>query len=290
MEQRRGLGRGIASLISNPLRSNQSNGEEERGPYRFVPVGEVYPNPNQPRKFFDQEKIQELSESIRQKGVLAPLIVLRQDGRYQLISGERRLRAARLAGLEEVPVCIREAQAAEAMEIALIENVQRQDLDPIEEAAAYQELMDKFQHTQEEVATKVGKERATVANMLRLLKLPTKVKQALQGGQLSVGHARALLSVPEIERQIYFADKVIEEGWSVRELESRIAARRPIGLIQKVKRGLPALPTNLLQIVDDVRRILGTQVKLIPKGKKGKIIIEYYSDEDLNRVYKLLVN
>lgn len=299
MEQRRGLGRGIASLISNPLRSAPPSPvvveSTNKLPYRVVPIGEIVPNPSQPRKFFDQAKIQELSASIKEKGILAPLIVLKEgegrpdSGKYQLISGERRYRAAQLAGLAEVPVYIREAQAGEAMEIALIENVQRQDLDPIEEAAAYQELMDKFYYTQEEVATKVSKDRTTVANMLRLLKLPTKVKQALQTGQISTGHARTLLSLPEIERQIYFADKVVEEGWSVRELESRIAAKRAIGLMQKVRRGVPALSTNLLQLVDDIRRVLGTQVKLIPKGKKGKIIIEYYSDEDLNRVHKLLV-
>lgn len=297
MEQRKGLGRGIASLIPNTLRSGLSSNaapapaiiEESRLPYRMVSIAEIVANPNQPRKYFDDAKIQELAQSIKEKGILAPLIVLKSQGKYQLISGERRFRAAHLIGLQTVPVFIRETEAREAMEIAIIENVQREDLDPIEEASAYQELMEKFSYTQEEVATKVSKERSTVANTLRLLKLPTKVRQALQANQISVGHARALLSLSEIERQIYFTDKVIEEGWSVRELESRIQAKRSTQSPKNSKM-LSALPTHLLQILDEVRRTLGTQVKLIPKGKKGKIVIEYYSDEDLDRVYKLLVN
>ncbi len=297
MEQRKGLGRGIASLIPNTLRSGLSSNaapapvvtEENRLPYRMVSISEIVANPNQPRKYFDDAKIQELAQSIKEKGILAPLIVLKSQGKYQLISGERRFRAAHLIGLQTVPVFIRETEPREAMEIAIIENVQREDLDPIEEASAYQELMEKFSYTQEEVAAKVSKERSTIANTLRLLKLPTKVRQALQANQISVGHARALLSIPEIERQIYFTDKVIEEGWSVRELESRIQAKRPTQS-PKNSKVLSALPTHLLQILDEVRRTLGTQVKLIPKGKKGKIVIEYYSDEDLDRVYKLLVN
>ena len=183
---------------------------------------------------------------------------------------------------------MREAEAAETLELAIIENVQREDLDPIEEAAAYQDLMDRFGYTQEDVARKVGKDRATVANMLRLLKLPSKVKEALQSGQISIGHARALLGVPEIERQIYFINKISEEGWSVRELELRIATKRLIGLSRR-KRRLPSLSLALVQIVDDLRRRLGTQVRVVPSGVKGKIIIEYYSEVDLDRIYHSLV-
>lgn len=282
---RKGLGRGIASLI--PVKREEKI-EEETKPFLTLALSEILPNPHQPRKFFDEQKIVDLAASIREKGILLPLIVTRRNGKYELVSGERRFRAATLAGLKEVPAILREAEAAETLELAIIENVQREDLDPIEEAAAYQDLMDRFGYTQEDVARKVGKDRATVANMLRLLKLPSKVKEALQSGQISIGHARALLGVPEIERQIYFIDKISEEGWSVRELELRIATKRLIGLSRK-RRRLPSLSLALVQIVDDLRRRLGTQVRVVPSGVKGKIIIEYYSEVDLDRIYHTLV-
>ena len=282
---RKGLGRGIASLI--PVKREEKT-EEAVKPFLMLALSEILPNPHQPRKFFDEQKIVDLAASIREKGILLPLIVTRRNGKYELVSGERRFRAATLAGLKEVPAVLREAEAAETLELAIIENVQREDLDPIEEAAAYQDLMDRFGYTQEDVARKVGKDRATVANMLRLLKLPSKVKEALQSGQISIGHARALLGVPEIEMQIYFINKISEEGWSVRELELRIATKRLIGLSRR-KRRLPSLSLALVQIVDDLRRRLGTQVRVVPSGVKGKIIIEYYSEVDLDRIYHSLV-
>lgn len=282
---RKGLGRGIASLI--PVKREEETDEGAK-PFLMLPLSQITPNPHQPRKFFDEQKIVDLAASIREKGILLPLIVTRRNGKFELVSGERRFRAAALAGLKEIPAILREAEAAETLELAIIENVQREDLDPIEEAAAYQDLMDRFGYTQEDVARKVGKDRATVANMLRLLKLPSKVKEALQSSRISIGHARALLGVPEIERQIYFIDKISEEGWSVRELELRIATKRLIGLSRR-KRRLPSLSLALVQIVDDLRRRLGTQVRVVPSGVKGKIIIEYYSEVDLDRIYHTLV-
>lgn len=289
--QKKGLGRGIASLI--PVKQESSAAvsvmAEEDQPFRTVPIGQIVPNPHQPRKFFDEQKINELASSIRDKGILHPLVVTRRsDGSYELVSGERRLRAARVAGLTEIPVILREEAApSEILELAIIENVQREDLDPIEEGAAYQELMDKFGYTQEQVAQKVGKDRATVANLLRLQKLPTKARQALQGGQISVGHARALLSVPELEKLIYFIDRIADEGWSVRELEMRVAAKR---VLKPGKKGreLKSLPPRYVSLLDNLRRRLGTQVRLVPSGEKGKIIIEYYSESDLDRLYQSL--
>ncbi len=301
--QKKGLGRGIASLI-RPVDSAASNSNTAatqpsvstapaaasptaQQPYFKVPIGQVVANPQQPRKFFDDAKIAELSQSLKDKGMLHPLIVTKKNDRYELVSGERRLRAARLAGLPEVPVILREGGASEVLELAIIENVQREDLDPIEESAAYQELMDKFGYTQEQVAQKVGKDRATVANLLRLLKLPLKAKEALQSGKISMGHARALLAVPEIEKQIFFVDRIAEEGWSVRELEMRVAAKRVLKTGKKT-REIKSLPPKYVTLLDHLRRRLGTQVRLVPSGEKGKIIIEYYSEVDLDRICQSL--
>lgn len=301
--QKKGLGRGIASLI-RPVDAAASNpntaatqpsvstapaaaAPAAQQPYFKVPIGQVVANPQQPRKFFDDAKIAELSQSLKDKGMLHPLIVTKKNDRYELVSGERRLRAARLAGLPEVPVILREGGASEVLELAIIENVQREDLDPIEESAAYQELMDKFGYTQEQVAQKVGKDRATVANLLRLLKLPLKAKEALQSGKISMGHARALLAVPEIEKQIFFVDRIAEEGWSVRELEMRVAAKRVLKTGKKT-REIKSLPPKYVTLLDHLRRRLGTQVRLVPSGEKGKIIIEYYSEVDLDRICQSL--
>jgi len=257
---------------------------------REIDIDRIIPNAHQPRKHFDEEKINELAASIKEKGILHPLIVAkRADGQFDLVSGERRLRGAKTAGLTDVPVIIREeAGPSEMLELAIIENVQREDLDPVEEGAAYQELMDKFGYTQEQVAQKVGKDRATIANILRLQKLSIKAKQALQAGKITVGHARALLVVPEIEKQIYFIDRIAEEGWSVRELEMRVAAKR---VLKPGKKGreLKALPPKYVALLDTMRRRLGTQVRLVPSGEKGKIIIEYYSESDLDRLYQSLI-
>jgi ParB family transcriptional regulator, chromosome partitioning protein len=289
--QKKGLGRGIASLIpvKQEVASVETIPDEDRS-FLMVPTSQIVPNPHQPRKFFDEEKIKELANSIRDKGILHPLIVTRRsDSQYELISGERRLRAAKVAGLSDVPVILRdETGPSEILELAIIENVQREDLDPIEEGAAYHELMEKFNYTQEQVAQKVGKDRATVANILRLQKLSSKARQALQSGQITVGHARALLSVPELEKQIYFIDRIAEEGWSVRELEMRVAAKR---VLKPGKRGgeLKPLPPKYVSLLDTMRRRLGTQVRIVPAGEKGKIIIEYYSESDLDRLYQSLV-
>lgn len=287
---RKGLGRGIASLIpvKRELVTPANADPHETMPYQMVALEDIIPNPNQPRKYFDEKKIDELAASIKEKGVLLPLMVTQKNSKYELVSGERRYRAARIAGIKEVPVLVQELEPKEILELAIIENVQREDLDPIEEAAAYQDLMDQFGYTQEEVAQRVGRDRSTVTNLMRLIKLPLKVKQALQSGQISVGHARALLGVLEIEKQLYFLDRIIEESWSVRELETRVQSRRILGGFRR-RSAPPPLSPALVHILDDLRRRLGTQVKLTPSGKKGKIIIEYYSEVDLDRIYQTLI-
>ncbi|MBI2067160.1 MAG: ParB/RepB/Spo0J family partition protein [Deltaproteobacteria bacterium] len=298
--ERRALGRGLASLISTvketsyetPVVATSMEVRSGDG-MRMVLVSSIRPNELQPRMHFDAAKIEELADSIRQKGILAPLIVSKKGEQYELISGERRLRAAQIAGLSEVPVIIREADSSEKLEIALIENIQRADLNSIEEGLAYQSLMERFGYTQEEVAVKVGKDRATIANMLRLLKLPSKAKEALQQGLITMGHARALLGITEIERQIYFLEKIISEGLTVRDLERRIADGRSVP--RGRRRASKVLPDHLVEMVDQFRRLLGTQVHLLPShplkkgevlGDKGKIVIDYYSQGDLDRIYR----
>jgi ParB family transcriptional regulator, chromosome partitioning protein len=314
---RKGLGRGLASLIPSsdevspePVKKEapavieipdvlEDQAKTEQGNHATfkVPVASIVPNELQPRKTFNDDTIKELSESIRDKGVLVPLIVSKkEEGGYELVSGERRLRASQILGLSEVPVVVVEAGPAQKLEIAIIENIQREDLNPIEEGLAYQTLMDEFGYTQEEVASKVGKDRTTVTNLLRLLKLSTKVKEALTSGKISMGHARALLGVREIEKQLYFVDRVAKEGWSVRELEKRLSQKRLIGARSRIK-NLKPLSTHLIDIIDQLRRSLGTQVRVIPGsvkkeenfGSRGKIVIDYYSEDDLDRIYRTIV-
>jgi len=297
--ERKALGRGIASLVptaaprleprSEEPAANSSSPGWKAGGLISVPIDQITANRYQPRRDFDQQKLEELAQSIREHGVLSPVILSRKGAGYELISGERRFRASSIAGLTEVPAVVRDVQPEGLLELALVENIQRADLGPLEEAAAYQELVDQFGYTQESISQRVGKDRATVANLLRLLKLPTKVKQALNMGQITVGHARALAGIPEIERQLYFCEQVMNERWSVRELEIHIAAKRVIGLKAKMK-DLKPLPQHLVQILDELRRRLGTQVRLIPSGMKGKIVVEYYSEEDLDRIYEVLIH
>ncbi|QQR81834.1 MAG: ParB/RepB/Spo0J family partition protein [Deltaproteobacteria bacterium] len=294
--QRRGLGKGLSSLISNPVKLEpvpsvtKTEIREEKNGYRVIPISQISPNRDQPRKYFDDEKISELAHSIRGKGILQPIIVSKKNGRYEIISGERRYRASLQAGLTEIPAIIKEVGEQETLELALIENIQREDLDVIEEAMGYDELMEKFGYTQEQVAQKIGKERTTIANTLRLLKLPQAIRVMLQSGQISEGHARALLGVPEIEKQLYFAEQIIKEGWSVRELEARLKARKSGGEKKGHLHHGAGLSPSLVHILDELRRRLGTQIKLVPSGKKGNIVIEYYSDSDLDRIYNTLTN
>lgn len=248
----------------------------------------IEPNSEQPRKNFDEESLQELADSIKQYGILQPLIVQKKGNHYEIIAGERRWRAAKLAGITDVPVLIREYDKQQTMEIALIENVQRADLNPIEEAQAFQQLIQEFHLTQEEIANRVSKNRATITNSMRLLKLDVRVQDMLADGKISSGHARALLGLEEGERQYQIAVKITEEKLSVRDVEKlvKMMNRPPKG--KKPEKG-PDIDLIYRQVEDKLKSIMGTKVVINQKDKnKGRIEIEYYSQEELERLIELM--
>ncbi len=273
---RQALGKGLRSLIPQAEEGNQSGVEE-------LKTKMITANPFQPRKHFDEEKLEQLAASIRQYGVLEPIIVRSKGNTYEIVVGERRWRACTLADIATIPAVVRELTDKEMMEIALIENLQREDLNAIEEAEGYQRLIEEFALTQEEVAYSVGKKRSSVANSLRLLGLDSKVKQCVISGKLSTGHAKVLLSVESrAERQV-LAERVISEDLSVRQLEKLLKAK------QSVPRGTSLSKTPEVQgLQDELQRVLGTKVKLDYRKGKGKIQIEYYSDEELERILEFM--
>ena len=249
----------------------------------------IEPNSSQPRKKFDEEGLQELANSIKEFGILQPLLVQKKDEHYEIIAGERRWRAAKLAGLVEVPVLIREYDKQRTMEIALIENVQRADLNPIEEAMAYQRLIQEFELTQEEIANRVSKNRATITNSMRLLKLDRRVQQFLVDGQISSGHARALLGLEDGEKQYQAAKKIIQESLSVRDTEKLVKLLNRPEKEKKQPENGPDINLIYRQIEDKLKTIMGTKVIINRKDKnKGRIEIEYYSQEELERLIELM--
>lgn len=252
-------------------------------------VSVIEPNSSQPRKNFDEESLNELAESIKKFGVLQPLLVQKKDDHYEIIAGERRWRAAKVAGLTEVPVVIREYDRQQTMEIALIENVQRADLNPIEEAMAYQQLIQEFHLTQEEIANRVFKNRATITNSMRLLKLDSRVQQMLVEDQLSSGHARALLGLEDGESQFLVAQKIVQESLSVRDVERLVKLMSRPAKEKKKKETGPDIELIYRQLEDKLKTIMGTKVIINRKDKnKGRIEIEYYSQEELERLIELM--
>ena len=248
----------------------------------------IEPNSEQPRKNFDEESLQELADSIRQYGILQPLIVQKKGNHYEIIAGERRWRAAKLAGITDVPVLIREYDKQQTMEIALIENVQRADLNPIEEAQAFQQLIQEFHLTQEEIANRVSKNRATITNSMRLLKLDVRVQDMLADGKISSGHERALLGLEEGERQYQVAVKITEEKLSVRDVEKLVKMMNRPPKEKKPEKG-PDIDLIYRQVEDKLKSIMGTKVVINQKDKnKGRIEIEYYSQEELERLIELM--
>jgi ParB family chromosome partitioning protein len=281
--KRMALGKGLAALIPEVE-------QEATRTLLMCGIEEVMPNRSQPRKRFDESKLQELAESIKRNGILEPLLVRKVEQGYEIIVGERRWRAAQKAGLKEVPVLLKEVEGREALEISLIENLQRENLNPIEEAEGYRRLIEEFDINQEEVGTRVGKDRTTVANTLRLLKLPPEVIEQLIQNHITSGHARAILSLETKEKQKEFCTVIIQKGLSVREAESlakRWAGRPKSGGASQVRKGELTSQLNALQ--DTLRQRLATKVQIVPKGKKGKIEIEYYSFEDLDRIVEVIV-
>ena len=246
-----------------------------------VAIGNIVPNPHQPRLRFDENRLRELSESIREHGILQPLVVsVVSDGKYELIAGERRLQASKLAGRTDVPVIIRNADEQQKLELALVENVQRHDLDPIEEAKAYSRLMDEFGLTQEEVAKKMGKVRSTIANMVRLLSLPVEIQRALSEGKLSEGHAKVLLSLENSEKQRALFERIMTSGMTVREAEAKVRETQ----VRPHVRHIASLSPELAEKAERMSSILGTKVAVKPAGRGGRIVVEYYSDEELDQI------
>lgn len=271
------LGRGLSALIE--AEDTQTNGVIE------LKLNSIEPNNNQPRKNFNDEKLSQLAESIREHGVVQPIIVRKEGDIYRIIAGERRWRATRIAGLDTIPAIIKDVSNKQIMEMALIENIQREDLNPIEEAEAYNRLMKEFSMTQEQLSKTVGRSRSVIANSVRLLVLEDGVKKLIESGELSNGHGRTLLAVDNKEIQLKLAIKIVEEGLSVRETEA---------LIKKIQSGRTSKKEKLknseifLDIEDRLKNIFGTKVKLIANNKKGKIQIEYYSNDELERILEMV--
>ncbi|MDI6791467.1 MAG: ParB/RepB/Spo0J family partition protein [bacterium] len=253
---------------------------------REIPVADVTPNPYQPRREFNPDKLRELTASIREKGVIQPVVVRPKEGKYELIAGERRLRAAQEIGLEKIPAVIRDVSDGEALEIALIENIQREELNPIDEAEAYRQLINEFTLTQEELGKKVGKDRSTITNFLRLLNLPLAIQDQVADGMLSMGHARALLPIPNEAAQMELSSKIIKQELSVRKTEELV---RKLTNPDVSRETVPAeRDPNIIAIEEEITESLGTKVTIKPGKDKGRIEIEYYSADDLERLIERL--
>jgi len=274
--RKRVLGRGLEALISQDLRETVS--ETER--VKELDIDRIDPNPYQPRTDFDREHLKELATSIKRHGVLQPVVVRRVGDRYQLVIGERRLRAARIAGKATIPSIVRELEQSQSLKYALLENLQREDLNPIDEARGYSTLMDEFGLTAPEISGILGKNRSTITNTVRLLTLPGQVIELISSGKLTSGHARALLSIEGDKEQLRWAERVIAEGMTVREVEQ--TATRKEGV--KRRRGLRKIDPQIRVIEEELEIHLGSRVRITPRRKGGVISIEYYSNEELERI------
>jgi len=280
---KKGLGRGLSALIPDIEAG-------DAGKVQQLAVERIQPNPYQPRKRFDEGKLAELAESIKAHGIVQPLVVRKVGDGYELVVGQRRLLAARMAGLVEVPVLVNDLGDAEMIQVALIENLQREDLNPMEEAESYRRLVEEFAMTQDEVAGLLGRSRPSIANTLRLLNLHPEVQEIVSRGTISMGHARALLGIQDPGLQLETCKHVVEQALSVRETEELVrrvlASGRMSGSEEKEER--PKDP-EIASLEEKLRRAFGTQVRIVPGKKKGKIEIEYYSDEDLERILALVL-
>ena len=281
--KRMALGKGLGALIPEIKQGESIN-------FFYCGIEEIVPNRSQPRKQFDETKLQELAESIKEKGILEPLIVRRADGGYELIVGERRWRAAQRAGLKEVPVLVKDVEGREVLEISLIENLQREGLNPIEEAEAFRRLTEEFGINQADLATRLGKDRTTITNTLRLLKLPSEIREELLKGRITSGHARAILSLESMEKQKNLCAQILRRGLSVREAEA-LAKRWAQGARKETRadRKKTELQSQLNSLQDTLRRHLGTKVLITQKGKGGKIEIDFYSLQELERIIETIL-
>ena len=297
--KRNGLGKGLDSLIPNKTagksektsskKSSDDSKKEDKTGEVMVKINSVEPNREQPRKDFDEDSLVELADSIKQFGILQPLIVQQKKDYYEIIAGERRWRAAKMAGIKEVPVIIKNYTDQEIVEISLIENIQRENLNPIEEAMAFKRLLEEFDLKQDEVAERVSKSRTAVTNSMRLLKLSERVQQMIIDDMISTGHARALLALDDEEQQYQLANRIFDEKLSVRETEKLVKALKdPKKMVKKEKIEHTFVYENL---EERMKGIIGTKVRVNPKANgKGKIEIEYYSEDELERIYDLIMS
>lgn len=277
--RRSGLGRGLGALIPTI-----HEGDDESG-FREIPVDQINPNPDQPRHHFDDVGLEEMAASMREMGVLQPVVVTTTGDGFQLIAGERRWRAARRAGLPTIPAVIRETSGESTLAEALVENVQRQDLTPIEEAHAFQHLLENYGMTQEQVAQRVGKSRPAISNTLRLLQLPTQIQEMVDRGELSAGHARALVGMEDSKFATHLATKAVDEGWSVRQMEEAVRTRA--GLERPVSTGIRQLrPVEIIELEKRLGERLGAAVKISYRNEKGKLEIRFGSVAELERLYR----
>lgn len=285
MAKRGGLGTNLDALI--PLTVNNNDVPEIVGAQDEIDINLIDPNPRQPRTVFDQEALQELVASIKEIGILQPPVVRKVGARYELMMGERRLRAAKLAGLKQIPVIIRQTPNNELLREALIENIHRSQLNALEEGAAYSQLLNDFNCTQEELAQKLGRSRSVITNMMRLLNLPTSVQQKVAAGTISAGHARALLGLSDSSAIEKLANRIVAEGLSVRSVEEIIAISKPSSKKSKSSGGKKESP-ELKELGEQLGDVLDTRVKIQSAGGKGEIIVEYSGAEDLKRLVKLI--
>ena len=280
--ERRALGKGLSALIPEKTVEAATHREE----IIYVQSGQIKPNPFQPRENFDQLSIEELAQSIKEKGVIQPLLVRRRGDNYELIAGERRFRASNILGLKEIPVIVRDVSDQDSLELALIENIQREGLNPIEEAHAYQHLMDKFKVTQEKISEVLGKARVTITNTLRLLKLPHEIQEEMKKGRISFAHGRALLEIEDTNHQRKLVQDIISKGLSVRELENLIKSSRPKLIKRKIGQGQREPLVAILE--EQLQHALATKVRISKRKKRGHINIEFYSQEDLERIVNVI--
>lgn len=282
------LKRGLGALLAN-IEDVRDEVKADEKVYK-VAVEMIRPNPDQPRKSFNNESLIELSQSIRSNGIIQPIVVRKEDEKYVIIAGERRYRAAIMADLTEIPVIIKNYDDLQVKEISLIENLQREDLNAIEEAEAIKELMTAHGLTQDEIAQKLGKSRSALANTLRLLNLTNEVKELVKSGKLSAGHARALLPVVDPLAQIRMATECVNEGWSVREIEKQVKyyfkpETKPSRMTERVR---AKMTVEMREFVNDMTRVFSTKVKLMGNETKGRICIDYFSNDDLQRIYDII--
>jgi ParB family chromosome partitioning protein len=282
MNAKHGLGRGLGALLSSSTPSSPAL-ESPTSNVQELPIGSIVANPRQPRKAFDDNTLRDLAQSLKRSGLLQPVVVRRHGQQFQIVVGERRWRAAGMAGMSHIPAVVREATDAETLELALVENLLREDLNPMEEAEAYQRLLGEFDWTQEDLGERVGKDRSSVANFLRLLKLPELIQDDLRAGRLTMGHARALLSLDSPAEQLKLRSEILAHSWSVRTTEAGVQRKQ-----RHVARRAGRRSAELTALEDSLRESLATRVRLVGNERAGRIEIVYTSAEDLERLTELI--